>query len=410
MRTIVTVIAITLFLFPATCTGSNATDSLKVGVVLPLTGEYAQIAKIQRNSMLLAVDEINLAGGVKGRPVTVIIEDDNSQPDLARAAAEKMIEKDRVLHLTGACRSEAGWSIAAIAEQRRIPFLITSGAVDEITEQNWKYVFRLAPPLSQYLEPLLSFLAKVVHPRRLAIVYENSMYGTKSADLLAQAFQKTGGEVVAREVYEMGVTDFRPILTRVKNAQPDVVFMSSSAIEGALLMRQSQELNLTPKVFVGGALGFTLMQFTLEAGLASDDVFSIDLWSPRLPYVGARKYFYDYVFRYLSSTNYHGAQAYACMQVIADALKRAKSLTPDGVRQALAETDMQTAFGPVSFESKGKKTQQNYAPTFLGQWQGGTLEIVWPTEFASAHYIYPVSQWQEEPEKDEGLFFSFSLH
>ena len=175
-------------------------------------------------------------------------------------------------------------------------------------------------------------------------------------------------------------------------------------------MRQSQELNLTPKVFVGGAQGFTLMQFTLAAGLASDNVFSIDLWSPRLPYVGARKYFYDYVFRFLSSTNYHGAQAYACMQVIADALKRAKSLTPDGVRQALAETDMQTAFGPVSFESKDNKTQQNFTRTFLGQWQGGILETVWPTEFASAQYVYPVPQWQEKPGKDEGLVFPSALH
>jgi branched-chain amino acid transport system substrate-binding protein len=152
------------------------------------------------------------------------------------------------------------------------------------------------------------------------------------------------------------------------------------------------------------------MQFTLAAGVTSDNVFSIDLWSPRLPYVGARKYFYNYVFRYLSSTNYHGAQAYACMQVIADALKRTKSLTPEDVRQALAETDMQTAFGPVSFVSEDKKTQQNFARTYLGQWQSGTLEIVWPAEFASAQYVYPVPQWQENPEKEKSLVFPFSLH
>ena len=85
------------------------------------------------------------------------------------------------------------------------------------------------------------------------------------------------------------------MLVRVRNSKPDVVFMCSLAIEGALLMRQSQELNLTPKVFVGAAQGFTISQFMLAAGGASDYVYSIDLWSPMLPYAGAQKYFDDYV-------------------------------------------------------------------------------------------------------------------
>ena len=135
----------------------------------------------------------------------------------------------------------------------------------------------------------------------------------------------------------------------------------------------------------------------VDAGGASESVFSVDLWGPRLPYAGAQKYFDDYVFRFLSSTNYYGAEAYACMQVIADALKRAKSLTPDGVRHAMVETDMETVFGPVRFVSEGKKTQQNSARTFLGQWQGGVLETVWPPEFATGPYVYPVPPWSGKP-------------
>ena len=187
------------------------------------------------------------------------------------------------------------------------------------------------------------------------------------------------------------------MLVRVRNSKPDVVFMCSLAIEGALLMRQSQELNLTPKVFVGAAQGFTISQFMLAAGGASDYVYSIDLWSPMLPYAGAQKYFDDYVTRFLSSVNYHGAQAYACVQVIADALNRSESLTTDSVRQALAATDMQTVFGPVRFVSEDKKTQQNSVQTFLSQWLGGTLEIVWPEKYATARYVYPVPPWPSRP-------------
>ena len=397
MKMIVSWIAISLVLVPMICRGRTPTGALKVGVVLSLTGDQARFGEIQRNSFLLAADEINKAGGVKGRHVALIIEDDNGQPDLARSAAEKLISEDGVLVLTGASQSEAGWVIAAIAEQKKVPFLITSGCVDEITEQGWKYVFRIGPPLSHYFGPLLSFLEKVINARTLAIVYGNSLFGREIADQLAKAFQKMGGEIVASEIFQIGSTDFRPMLVRVRNSKPDVVFMSSLAIEGALLMRQSQELNLTPKVFVGAAQGFTISQFMLAAGGASDYVYSIDLWSPMLPYVGAQKYFDDYVSRFLSSVNYHGAQAYACVQVITDALNRSESLTPDSVRQALAATDMQTVFGPVRFVSEDKKTQQNSVQTFLSQWLGGTLEIVWPEKFATARYVYPVPPWPSRP-------------
>ncbi len=390
-------IALTVVVVPMACGAGTTTGALKVGVVLPLTGDYAKFGEIQRNSFLLAMEHINKAGGVKGQSVTLIFEDDNGQPDLARSAAAKLILEYGVLVLTGARVSESGREIAALAEQRRVPFLVTSASADDITEHGWKYVFRIGPPLSQYFGPMLSFLKTVVKPRTLAVVYENSFFGKKASEQVAQAFRKMGGEVVAQEAYRVGATDFKRILVRVKDARPDVVFIAAAGIEGAFLVRQSQELNLTPKIFVGGAQVFTHLQFMLGAGVASDYVFSVNLWSPRLPYPGAQKYFDDYALRFLSSTNYYGAEAYACMQVIADALHRAESFTPDHVRQALAETDLKTVFGPVRFVSKGKKTQQNFVPTFLGQWQDGVLETVWPKEFASDRYVYPVPPWTGGP-------------
>ncbi len=185
-------------------------------------------------------------------------------------------------------------------------------------------MFRICPPVSEYFKALLSFLDQVVKPQTLAVVHDNTSFGRHAADQLAKAFKDGGREVVAREGYEIGATDFKPLLIRVKDARPDVVFMTASAVDAAFLMRQSRELNLTPKVFVGAAQGFTFLQFMVNAGEASESVFSIDLWGPRLPYAGAQKYFDDYVLRFLSSTNYYGAQAYACMEVLADASSEQK--------------------------------------------------------------------------------------
>ncbi|MCD6298648.1 MAG: ABC transporter substrate-binding protein, partial [Deltaproteobacteria bacterium] len=185
------------------------------------------------------------------------------------------------------------------------------------------------------------------------------------------------------------------LLVKVKAKNPDLVYMISYIMDASLLMRQSKELNFNPKLFVGGAAGFTLPEFQKNAGSASDYVFSATLWTPSVPYPGAREYYDKFVAKYKTPTEYHGAEAYAGMYVIADALKRAKTLTPEGVREALAATDMMTAFGPVKFISYGKKTQQNSLPTFLVQWVNGKLETVWPKDVSTRKYGYPVPKWNQ---------------
>jgi len=166
-------------------------------------------------------------------------------------------------------------------------------------------------------------------------------------------------------------------------------------MDAALLMRQSKELNFNPKLFVGGGAGFTLPEFANNAGDAAELVFSADLWSAQLPYPGAKEYSENFQKRFGSATEYHGAEAYASIYVIADALKRAKETTPEAVRDSLASTDMMTAFGPVKFVSYGKKKQQNALPTYLVQWQKGILETVWPRNVATKPYIFPIPEWTQ---------------
>jgi branched-chain amino acid transport system substrate-binding protein len=159
-------------------------------------------------------------------------------------------------------------------------------------------------------------------------------------------------------------------------------------------MSQSMELRLTPKLFVGGGAGFTLPEFATNAGKASNMVYSATLWYQTLPYPGAKEYFQDFVKKYGKDTEYHGAEAYAAAFVIADTLKRAKSLSPEDVRQALAATSLMTVFGPVKFAKHGKMTNQNIVPTYLVQWINGNLELVWPENTASKHYVYPID-WEK---------------
>ena len=308
---------------------------------------------------------------------------------------EKLIAQNKVIVVGGGYASSVTYAMAAVAQRNKVPFLVNTGSADNITEQGWDYVFRLNPPVSEYPKALESFLKEVVKPQTVAILYENTLFGQSGSKEFAELCKNAGWKVVLKDGYESGAVDFKPLLVKTKAANPDLVYMISYIMDEGLLMRQSKELDFNPKLFVGGAAGFTMPEFLKNAGEATENVFSATLWTESVPYPGAREYYDKYVKKFKDETEYHGAEAYAAMYVLADALKRAKELTPDGVRESLLSTDMMTVFGPVKFISYGKKKQQNSLPTYLVQWQKGKLETVWPKDVATKPYVYPVPPWKK---------------
>ncbi len=396
MKKFLIVFSCILFLMGAMLGSASAADTIKVGIVLPLTGKLAKFGEIENKSFLMAVDEINAAGGVNGKKIELIIEDTTGKPDVGRSAIEKLITQDKVPVIGGGYSSSVTWATIAVAQQNKVPFLVNTGSADKITEQGWEYIFRLNPPVSEYPGGFASFVKEVATDlKTVAILHENSLFGQKGSKKFVKQAQSLGMKVLMKEGYEAGAIDFKPLLVKVKSKKPDLVYMISYIMDASLLMRQAKELNFNPKLFVGGAAGFTLPEFHKNAGKAAEYVFSATLWTPSVPYPGAKEYYDKFVAKYNTPTEYHGAEAYAAMYVLADALKRAKSLTPKDIRDALAATDMMTVFGPVKFISYGKKTQQNKLPTFLVQWINGKLETVWPKSIATKPYVYPVPKWNQ---------------
>ena len=389
MMMVAALMVLTLLVPPA-----MAQESVKVGIILPVTGDKAKFGEIEKKSFELALEELNAAGGINGKKLEFVFEDDTGRPDVARSAAEKLITKDKVVMLGGGYGSSETFAIAGVAQQNQMPFLVNTGADDKITTQGWNFIFRLNPPASEYPQALESFLTEVVKPKTVAILYENTNFGSSSSKEFQQTCERLGIKVLMSEGYEAGGVDFKPLLVNVKKANPDLVYMVSYIMDASLLMRQSMELRLSPKVFVGGAAGFTLPEFLKNAGKASDLVYSATLWYQTLPFPGAKDYFDKFVKKFGTDTEYHGAEAYAAAYVIADALKRTKSLQADDVRQALLATDMMTVFGPVKFISYGKMVNQNKLPTYLVQWIEGKLELVWPKELASKPYVFPI-EWEK---------------
>ena len=392
--TMAVIVSLALVLPALLCSGVFANEPIKVGIVLPLTGAQAKFGEIEKRSFEMAAEEINERGGINGRKIVLIFEDDTGRPDVGRAAVEKLISRDKVPVLTGGYASAVTQAVTAVAQQFKVPFLVTTGSADEITEKGFDYVFRINPTSSEYFDPFVSLLERVGGIKTMALLYENTQFGQSSARDVAASAKSMGIDVVVREGYQAGAIDFKPLLSKVKAKNPDIIYMVSYVMDAALLMVQSKELDINPKMFAGGGAGFTLPEFQQRAGAAAEYVFSATLWTEDVPYPGAREYYDKYVKRYQSETEYHGAEAYASLYVVADALKRAKSITPKDIRDALAETDIMTAFGPVKFIAYDKKTQQNKLPnTFVVQWQQGKMVTVWPESAAKKAFIFPTPPW-----------------
>ena len=387
-------VAISVFAFMLPSQAAAA-DTIKVGIVLPVTGPQAKFGEIEKQSFDMALEEINGGGGVKGKKLEFLIEDDTGRPEVGRSVVEKLITKDKVVMLGGGYSSSVVYAVAGVAQQNRVPFLINTGAADKITEQGWDYVFRLNPPVSEYASGVETFLAEVVKPKDAVILHENSLFGTKGAKAFKKSCDKLGIKVLMTEGYEHGGIDFKPVLVKVKQMNPDLIYMISYIMDASLLMRQARELKLTPKLFVGGAAGFTLPEFDQNAGKAANFVVSATLWHQVLPLPGAMDYFNRFKAKYNKDTEYHGAEAYAAAYVIKDVLSRAKSFSPEDIKQALSETKLMTVFGPVKFTSYDKKINQNRLTTYVVQWQNGKLQLIWPKNLANAKYVYPVD-WLRE--------------
>ena len=374
---------------------SFAQNTLKFGIPLPLTGTNAKFGEIEKKSYEIARDEINAKGGIKGMKVELEFEDSQGKPEISRSIVERLIDIKKQPVIFGEYSSSSSKAIAAVAEERKVPYLVVTGATDDITQQKYKYVFRMNPTNAYYATGFMSFLKEVVKPKSIAILYESSDFGTSGAEDMVNQSRKAGMKVLVKEQYEKGAVDFKPILSKVKAAKPDVIYMVSYVMDAALLMRQIKELRIDSNLYAGGAAGFAIPEFIDNAKEASDLVMTATLWSPQVAYPGAKDFAEKYKRMYKDYPSYHGAEAYSALYIIKDVLERAKTWKSDDIRAAFKATNMMTAFGPIKFADKEGYTNQNFMDTLVMQVIKGKHETIWPKKYASAKYVYPIPKWKD---------------
>jgi branched-chain amino acid transport system substrate-binding protein len=382
------IIIFVVFLFTLAAETVAAAEPLIIGI--PHSERYPY-ANMMKNSFEMALAVINTGGGIKGRPLKLVYANDQGKPKPGEKIVRQLVKKSKAIMLVGAYQSSNALYMARIADKLDRPFLICTAADDRITQRKWRNVYRLNSPASEYTKGLEDFFLKKIRPKSMAIVYENSPYGTSGGLRMMWFGRENDIEIRAIEPYHkerLRADYFQRITARLKEEPADVIYMVSYLNDAALLVKNIRQSKLNA-LLSGGAGGFTHQKFINKTGASANGLLTATLWTHQLKYPGTKEYYNQYIKKYTVPPDYHGAEAYSALLVAADALKRAESFSPDSIRTALDNTDMITPFGPVKFKSYGNFERQNSHPTQVLQIINGKFECVWPQKLATSNFVAP---------------------
>ena len=382
----------------ALCSIGAAKDKeILVGDIEPLTGGLAFNGSLMRNGGMLAAEHINSRGGIKslgGRKLKLIFGDSQGKPEIGASEAERLI-RNGVIALIGAYQSSVGLATTQAAERARIPHIISSGGVQQMTERGFKYVFRINPGFDFETQCYVDYLVALakesgIELKTAVLIHENTAFGTDIASYLSKKLPGAGIKVLSNIAYPYNTGDLTAEVTKIKALNPDLVVATTYYPDGILLIRAMQALKVRPKVFnscVGSAFSkpsFVKLMGEMAEGLM-DLNYGYNLNSPK-----TQKVFEAYEKKYQSKMSNESAHGYAAVEILADALERAGSTESEKLRQALTQTNFAESLLPIKgnlkFDNKG---QGNAWPVFF-QVQNGKIEVVSPREFSTAKSIFPM--------------------
>jgi len=258
-KIIVGIIAVILIVIGVSYFGKNSNQSavkepIKIGFIGPLSGDAAIYGETEKNTIQLALDEINDNGGINGRSISIVYEDGKCSGKDAISAAQKLIDIDKVKVILGGTCSAETLAIAPITEKNKILLFSSFSSNPEITNSG-DYVFRNSPSDIDVAKLDAETISKLF--KKVAIISENADYSQGVRTVMKSIFEKEKIAIVADEIYSGSISDFRTILTKIKIINPDVLYVNpgSSAKAGGIVVKQARELGFTKPIHGNFYLG-----------------------------------------------------------------------------------------------------------------------------------------------------------
>jgi len=394
--------------------GAGAQETVKIGAIYPLTGGTASAGTALRDAVEIAAEIVNnphpelsalpLAAtsglpGLGGRKVEPVFADHQGNPAVAQNQALRLVTQEKVVALVGAYQSSATLTASAVAERYGIPYLAGEASAPSLTLRGFKWFFRPTPIGTNFGAAYADFLAGLQAKDRtvnsIAMVNENTEYGTSTGDAISKALDAKGMKIALRIAYSANSTDVSAQVLQLKQANAGVVIFVSYTSDSILFMKTMRNLDWKPPVLIGDDSGFSDTAFIAAVGDLAEGAVnrsSYDIGKP-----GAVPYLVNELYKKkaghdLDDTSARGLQGFL---VLCEAINRAGSTEPAKIQAALKATDLKAdqlmiGYDGVKFDANG---QNERAATLLVQLRNRAYVPIWPDRLATAQPELPFRGW-----------------
>ena len=374
-------------------------DKIVLGAAVSLTGKYATNGEHTQRGYDLGAKIINEAGGVKVGGKTYQLEiqyyDDESNAAKAAALAQRLIEQDGVEYMLGPYGSGLTIAIAPVTEKFGVPMVEANGASRALFTKGYRYLFAVLNSADQYLNSAVDLMAEKKKNATVAMAFEQDAFSLDVKLGVMDRVKANGMKVVIDDALPKELNDMTATLQKVKALKPDLLIVSGHSKGAMTGVKQITDLKVDVPMIAMTHCDAAAINKNLGGG--GDYVLCAAQWHKSLAYkdsfFGSGKDYaklFESIYKY--DPPYQAAESSAALLVYKEAFERANSFDKDKVRDALAQTDMQTFYGPIKFNAAGQNTSK---PMVLFQVQDGKNNVVAPVKWAEAKLIYPIPKWSD---------------
>jgi branched-chain amino acid transport system substrate-binding protein len=361
--------------------GAYAQETIKIGVTQPLTGAFAASGNYVAQGTKIAEEEINAAGGVLGKKIELVIEDNKSNPTEAVTTVEKLIQQDKVPLLIGAWSSTLTLAVMPKLEEYKVPMIVETSSSGKITTSGNTYVFRISPT-SQMEAKAFQPLAKQMGIKKADFLYTNNDFGIGSADEYSKMLKANGVDIGVRETMDPAATDFSAQLAKIKASGADTLFVTTAVEQLTLILKQAKEQQVKVRVVSCGGSN-SPDQIIAQAGAAAEGSFHTAFFTPWFPEMTTNP---DVSKRYMDGWKKHGFnvggltegfRGYDAVYVAVAAIKAAGKPDSEAIRQALWDVQLKGVYGNIHFNKlgpAGKESGQNEPSVYLVEVKDGKIQ------------------------------------
>lgn len=335
-------------------------DVVKIGAAFPLTGDGAIFGISQRNAAQLAIDELNKAGGLNGKRIIMLVEDDMALPREAVSAAQKLSLDREVLAVIGHPYSSCAIPASKVYNENNVVFLTTTATNPVLTNQGFRNVFRFAPTDDMQGFSIADFIFSKLEFSSIALLHDNAAYGKGIAENVKKRFLELGGRILIEDSIDPESRDFRDMIIKLRRINPSVVFFGGMLHEGAQLVKQAKEMGLeTIFVFGDGCYDQTFIDL---AGTDCKNVFISFIAAPVDQLESTKAFYENYKREFGEMPSLFAPYAYDAIYLLIDALNKSTQIDRESLLETMSGDDYSYVgiTGPITFDENGQTTGRSF--------------------------------------------------